>query len=87
MRSDMKHQIVLFISCFVLIGCGSTHTKFRGPNGRTAYSMILCGSGYLNCLQSASKYCPKGYDIIDKNTYTSGLYNVPKRSMSIECKE
>ena len=87
MRGDMKYLIVLFISCFVLIGCGSNHSKFSGPNGRTAYSMRSCSPGYVSCYESANKYCPKGYDIIDKTTITVGLYNIPKRSMAIECKE
>ena len=87
MRGDMKYLIVLFISCVVLIGCRSIRTKFTGPNGRPALSMMKCGAGYVKCYKSANKYCPKGYDILDKTTVTVGIYNIPKRSMAIECKE
>ena len=83
----MKYLIVLFISCFVLIGCAEVITsKFPGPNGRTAYNMKCSGMGRTmdKCYLTASQVCPKGYDIIE-TIATGGEY--PKRSMAIECKE
>ena len=75
---------------FVLEGCVSTQ-EFKGPNGRTAYSMS-CGNRLGACYQKGGEVCPNGYDILDRASgtvavpYGGGMVATQQHTLTIECK-
>lgn len=63
----MRVAIVGFV--VVMTACAEVHPReFRGPNGKTAYSMRCSGMGRTldDCYQKAGELCPVGYYIIDR---------------------
>lgn len=68
--------------------------RFKGPNGREAYSMECSGAGrtLAECYNVAGKICPNGYDIIDRGSNTIGVPSqygttiITKQSIAIECR-
>lgn len=82
-------------SIFTLASCMSVDPqRFRGPNGKTAYSMKCSGMGRTldECYQKAGELCLDGYTIVDR---TSGIVGVPsnggtlistRQGLAIECK-
>jgi hypothetical protein len=78
-----------------LVGC-ATSKPIQGPNGTQAF-FIKCGSAAIDaCYEEAAKLCPKGYDMVDRQTNPNAMM-VPTgnslmavrgpNSMLIECKK
>jgi hypothetical protein len=79
----------------LLASCASIQPQeFKGPNGKTAYSMVCSGMGRTldECYKKAGEICPGGYNIIDR---ASGIVAVPvggrlvpatQHNLAIECK-
>ena len=88
MRPFAVLACVLFV--FVLAGCVSTQ-EFKGPNGRTAYSMD-CGNDLNACYHKAGEVCPTGYTILDRASGTvavpfgGAFVAAPQHTLAIECK-
>jgi hypothetical protein len=81
----------------VLASCASVQPQeFKGPNGKTAYSMRCSGMGRTldDCYKKAGEICPNGYDIIDRASGTvgipvsggRGMIIAPQHNLAIECK-
>ena len=91
----MPISTLLLVSLFALTSCMSVEPQqFRGPNGKTAYSMRCSGMGRTmeECYRKAGEVCPDGYTIVDR---TSSIVGVPsqggslittKQGLAIECK-
>ena len=87
-------RTLALVSCamflFVLEGCVRTQ-EFKGPNGRTAYSMS-CGNRLGACYERAGEVCPNGYDILDRASGTvaapfrGGMVATQQHNLAIECK-
>jgi len=91
-----KLTIITITSLIVLIGCMAVKpVKFKGPNGRNAYSMFCSYGGRTldECYVKAGEVCPNGYDVIDQRSSTiviptsSGILAAPKQNLAIECKD
>jgi len=89
----MRFSILLAL--LLLVSCASIEPKeFKGPNGRTAYSMRCSGMGRTldDCYKTAGEVCPNGYDIIDRASGTvavpfrGGIVAAPQHNLAIECK-
>ncbi|MGB9493596.1 MAG: hypothetical protein WCA83_02190 [Azonexus sp.] len=87
------------LSVFVVLAvsaCASIEPQeFRGPNGKTAYSMKCSGLGRTldACYKKAGEVCPNGYNIIDRASGTvavpvsgGGIIAAPEYNLAIECK-
>ncbi len=79
----------------LLASCASVQPQaFKGPNGKTAYSMQCSGGGRTlhDCFIKAGEICPGGYNIVSQATgsrpaYINGQwFQVPKQELAIECK-
>src|SRR5947208_17099837 len=71
----MRFWSVLLV--LLLVSCASVQPQeFRGPNGKTAYSMRCSGMGRTldDCYKKAGELCSSGYNIIDR---ASGTVAVP----------
>ena len=88
-------RILMIGLLLLLTSCASVQPReFRGPNGRTAYSMRCSGMGRTldDCYQKAGELCPAGYDIVDRASGTialpvrGGILAAPQHSLAIECK-
>lgn len=88
-------RILTVALLLMLTSCASvTPREFRGPNGRTAYSMRCSGMGRTldDCYQKAGELCPGGYTIIDRASGTvavpvsGGIVATPQHNLAIECK-
>ena len=79
------------LMCLLVFGGCVSPEEFKGPNGRSAYSMS-CGSNLDACNGKAKEVCPKGYDVLDRATETVAVpYKEPMGAtqqyhLSIECK-
>lgn len=62
----------LFLMLLVLLaGCASAK-QVKGPNGEVAY-LVQCGNAVkAKCTEKAADLCPKGYNLIERN---SSLYD------------
>jgi len=82
------------VTCLLVFeGCVSPE-EFKGPNGRSAYSMS-CGSNLDACHGKAKEVCTKGYDILDRSAETVAVpykeamgatKTTQQYHLSIECK-
>ena len=88
-------RAVLIALTVVLTACAEIHPReFRGPNGKTAYSMRCSGMGRTldDCYSKAGELCPAGYNIIDRASGTvavpvnGSIMAAPKHNLAIECK-
>lgn len=89
----MKKKLIA-LAAFALSGCGGPQvTAIQGPSGNTEY-LVDCGhhgfdgGDWAQCYTEASKACPSGYAIRDKN-YEAGpvLANSgTKRTILVACK-
>lgn len=80
----------------LLMSCAEIQPKeFRGPNGKTAYSMKCSGMGRTldDCYKKAGELCLSGYTIIDRASGTvavptsgGGIIAAPQHHLAIECK-
>lgn len=79
----------------LLASCASVQPQeFKGPNGKTAYSMQCSGMGRTlhECYQKAAEVCPGGYHIIDRASETGAVpiggswVPATRQSLAIECK-
>ena len=79
----------------LLASCASVQPReFRGPNGRTAYSMRCSGMGRTldDCYEKAGELCPCGYNIVDRASgivavpVSGGVMATPQYNLAIECK-
>jgi hypothetical protein len=89
----MRLVIVVLVS--VLMACAEIQPRgFRGPNGKTAYSMRCSGMGRTldACYQKAGELCPAGYNIIDRASgtvvipFNGGIMAAPQHNLAVECK-
>ena len=70
----------IIIGCLLFPGCASVEpVKFKGPNGKVAYSMRCSGMGRTleACYQKAGEVCPDGYTIVDRS---SGIVGIPSNN-------
>lgn len=75
-----------------LTACSSA-SKIQLPNGKQGY-FIKCPRSIQNCYEKATKTCPNGYEIQDKNDNSTFIHNnsngqftaVKKFEMMIQCK-
>jgi hypothetical protein len=84
------------VGCLLLSGCASVEpVKFKGPNGKTAYSMKCSGWGRTleDCYQKSGEICPDGYTIVERSSSVSGIPSrdggtmiVSSQGMAIGCK-
>ena len=84
-----KLTIITITSLIVLIGCMAVKpVKFKGPNGRNAYSMFCSYGGRTldECYVKAGEACPNGYDVIDQRSTATGQ-GPPQDTLAIECKD
>lgn len=80
----------------LLSACANIEPQyFRGPNGKSAYTMQCSGMGRTlsACYQKAGEVCPMGYTVVDRATgiiampaYGGGTMAAPKHTLAIECK-
>lgn len=80
----------------LLTSCASIDPiQFKGPNGKTAYSMKCSGLGRTldACYQKAGEVCPSGYAIIDRASGTiavpmsgGSIMAAPSHHLAIECR-
>lgn len=80
----------------LLVSCASVQPQeFKGPNGKTAYSMKCSGMGRTldECYKKAGELCPSGYNIIDRASGTvgvpvrgGGMIVAPQHNLAVECK-
>ncbi len=91
----MRSLMVALSLSLMLASCASvTPSEFRGPNGRTAYSMRCSGMGRTldDCYRKAGELCPAGYTIIDRASGTvavpvgGGIVAAPQHNLAVECK-
>jgi len=77
--------LVLLVSCAAV-----KPVEFKGPNGKTAYSMKCSGMGRTldDCYKKAGELCPDGYSILSQasSVIGSGDIVVPQYHLAIECK-
>lgn len=90
-----SHVVALMCLLVFLSSCVAiAPVQFKGPNGKTAYSMRCSGMGRTieDCYQKAGEVCPDGYTILDRDSSLvgapmgGGMYITTKRGMAIECK-
>lgn len=86
-------RIVASIVAVLAFAACAQVSEFRGPSGRTAYS-IDCGGTRSACLSKAGELCPDGYNVIDQTTGTmilpvagGGAIGGPQHTIAIECKK
>ncbi|MBI3480025.1 MAG: hypothetical protein HY016_06675 [Nitrosomonadales bacterium] len=61
----MKNLLLILLA--LLAGCASAK-QVKGPGGEIAY-LVQCGNAVKGkCTEKASDLCPKGYDLIDRNS-------------------
>ncbi|KAB2869544.1 MAG: hypothetical protein F9K36_16650 [Burkholderiaceae bacterium] len=85
--------LMFALAASILVACTTIEPQeFRGPNGKTAYSM-KCGSRMDGCYKKAGEVCPNGYNIIDRASgtvavpvYGGGIVAAPQHNLAIECK-
>ncbi len=80
----------------LLVSCAEIQPKeFKGPNGKTAYSMMCSGMGRTldDCYKKAGELCLSGYNIIDRASGTvavpvsgGGIIAAPQHHLAVECK-
>ena len=80
----------------LLVSCASVQPQeFRGPNGKTAYSMRCSGMRRTldDCYKKAGELCPSCYNIIDRASGTvaipvtgGGILAAPQHNLAVECK-
>jgi hypothetical protein len=87
-------RTLALLSCVTwLLVCGGcvSPQEFKGPNGRSAYSMS-CGSHLEACHRKAREVCPNGYDILDRAAeavaapYGGAPGPTQQYHLSLECK-
>lgn len=88
-------RIIALIVSLLLVSCASIDPQeFRGPSGKTAYSMRCSGMGRTldACYKKAGDLCPSGYSIIDRSStvvavpMSGGIMAAPQHNLAIECK-
>ena len=88
-------RYALLVTVGMLVSCASVQPhEFRGPSGKTAYSMRCSGMGRSldECYKKAGELCPTGYNIVDRTTATVGVpvnggtMIAPQNTLAIECK-
>lgn len=89
----MKKTLVI-LAATALSACGGAQvTPIQGPSGNTEY-LVDCGHHGLNggdwaqCYAEASKACPSGYAIRDKNYEAGPVFanSGTKRTILVACK-
>src|SRR2546428_7510503 len=89
-------RLVALVAVLLLVSCASIDPQeFRGPSGKTAYSMRCSGMGRTldACYKKAGEVCPSGYTIVDRASGTiavpvtgGGMIAAPQHNLAIECK-
>ena len=88
-------QCLTLAGLLLLTSCASIEPQeFKGPSGKTAYSMKCSGLGRTlgACYKKAGEVCPNGYNIIDRTSGTvaipvqGGIIAAPQYHLAIECK-
>ena len=88
-------RTLALLSVLVLTSCASIEPEeFKGPTGKTAYSMRCSGTGRTldACYKKAGEVCPNGSNMIDGASGTvavpvsGGIMAAPQHNLAIECK-
>ena len=83
-----------FVVLLLLASCASIEPQeFKGPTGKTAYSMRCSGMGRTldACYKKAGELCASGYNIINLASGTvavpvsGGIMAAPYFNLAIEC--
>jgi hypothetical protein len=91
----MRTLLIVVISALSCACASVDPQQFRGPNGKTAYSMKCSGMGRTldACYKKAGEVCPDGYNIIDRASGTvavpvsgGGIMAAPSHRLAVECR-